>query len=130
LHKDNNSTIIKLPQYKICGSLIYGDKNDERFTKRLKYTPAGSSSAAYRWTLVNPGRCRLWKDSRLNTRIENIKELISVALEFEAQNEDQSLEAFLSNVSLVSDIDNLEDSNYNIVLMTIHSCNPALEMAK
>lgn len=55
------------------------------------------------------------------TRIENIKELISVSLEFEAQNEDQSLEAFLSNVSLVSDLDNLEQNADHIVLMTIHS---------
>lgn len=55
------------------------------------------------------------------TRIENIKELISVALEFEAQNEDQSLETFLSNVSLVSDLDNLEQNADHIVLMTIHS---------
>jgi len=70
------------------------------------------------------------------TRIENIKELISVALEFEAQSsaaagktgdgfdefmEGQGLEAFLSHTSLVSDIDNLKEENNSVVLMTLHS---------
>ncbi|MCX7709975.1 MAG: DNA helicase PcrA [Clostridia bacterium] len=55
------------------------------------------------------------------TRIENIKELISVALEFEQQSEEQGLEEFLAHVSLVSDIDNLEEEQDNVILMTLHS---------
>ncbi|MCX7841925.1 MAG: DNA helicase PcrA [Clostridia bacterium] len=55
------------------------------------------------------------------TRIENIQELISVAMEFEQQSEEQGLEAFLSHVSLVSDIDNLSEERDNVVLMTLHS---------
>lgn len=55
------------------------------------------------------------------SRIENIQELISVALEFEQQEEEQGLEEFLANVSLVSDIDNLEEEKDNVVLMTLHS---------
>lgn len=55
------------------------------------------------------------------TRLENIKELISVALEFENQSEEQGLEEFLAQVSLVSDIDNMEEGNNNVVLMTLHS---------
>lgn len=55
------------------------------------------------------------------TRAENIKELISVALEFEEGNETADLEEFLSNVSLVADIDNLKEEADNVVLMTMHS---------
>lgn len=55
------------------------------------------------------------------SRIENIKELVSSALEFEEQNEEKSLEAFLANVSLISDIDNLEGEKDTVVLMTLHS---------
>lgn len=55
------------------------------------------------------------------TRIENIKELISGAMEFEEQSDEKGLEAYLSNVSLVSDIDNMEAENDNVVLMTLHS---------
>lgn len=55
------------------------------------------------------------------TRLENIKEFISVALEFEASDNEQGLDEFLANVSLVADIDNFkEESNY-VVLMTLHS---------
>ncbi len=55
------------------------------------------------------------------TRIENIKELLSVALEFEKQNEDQGLNEFLCSVSLISDIDNVEEELNSILLMTLHS---------
>ncbi len=55
------------------------------------------------------------------SRVENIKELKSVALEFEKQNELNSLEEFLANISLVSDLDNLEEEQDYVVLMTIHS---------
>lgn len=55
------------------------------------------------------------------SRIENIKELKSVALEFEKQSEDNSLEEFLAHISLVSDIDSLEEDQDYVVLMTMHS---------
>jgi len=55
------------------------------------------------------------------TRIENIRELMSVAIEFETQSEEQGLEAFLAQVSLVSDIDSFNEEKDNIVMMTVHS---------
>lgn len=55
------------------------------------------------------------------TRIENTKEFISVALEFENQSEEKGLEAFLANISLVADIDSMEEEKDNVVLMTLHS---------
>jgi|LSQX01.1.fsa_nt_gb DNA helicase-2/ATP-dependent DNA helicase PcrA len=55
------------------------------------------------------------------TRIENIKELLSVALEFESKNEDKSLQEFLAHVSLVSDIDTMDEDSDYVALMTLHS---------
>ena len=55
------------------------------------------------------------------TRIENIKEFVSVAIEFEEGNEGKGLEDFLENVSLISDVDKLEEDVDSVVLMTIHS---------
>ena len=55
------------------------------------------------------------------TRIENTKEFISVALEFENQSEEKGLEAFLANISLVADIDSMEEEKDNVMLMTLHS---------
>lgn len=53
-------------------------------------------------------------------RIENIKELLSVALDFEEQSEEQGLEDFLAQISLVSEVDNLEEGNSKVILMTLH----------
>jgi len=55
------------------------------------------------------------------SRIENIKELLSVTAEFEGQSEDPSLAAFLEQVSLVSDVDSLDESADAVTLMTLHS---------
>lgn len=55
------------------------------------------------------------------SRIENLKELVSDAVEFEKTNDDKSLSAFLEKVTLVSDIDNLEEKEETSVMMTVHS---------
>lgn len=55
------------------------------------------------------------------TRMENINELKSVAEEFSSNNEDRSLEAFLSTVALSSDIDVYEETEDVVTLMTLHS---------
>lgn len=55
------------------------------------------------------------------TRLDNIKELLSVAKDFEDNNDDKSLENFLSNVALVSDIDNADIEDDRVTLMTLHS---------
>jgi len=56
------------------------------------------------------------------SRIENIKEFLSVAVSFEEASEDKSLEAFLANISLLSDLDKTEDTDADTVtMMTLHS---------
>ncbi len=56
-------------------------------------------------------------------RLDNVKELISNAIEFEKNHtaEEANLETFLEEVALISDIDNYDDDNNAVVLMTIHS---------
>lgn len=55
------------------------------------------------------------------SRVENLKELVSDAVAFENSSEDKSLGAFLEKVTLVSDIDNLDEENNAVVMMTVHS---------
>jgi len=56
------------------------------------------------------------------TRIENIKEFISVAREFELTAEEKpTLEDFLAHISLVADIDDPEEVGDRVVMMTLHS---------
>lgn len=55
------------------------------------------------------------------TRIENIKELISVAIDFEVRTGESSLEEFLATIALLSDIDKTTDETNVVTLMTVHS---------
>ncbi|CAB1262351.1 DNA helicase PcrA [Clostridium sp. MT-14] len=61
------------------------------------------------------------KEADSISRVENLKELVSAASEFETTSEDTSLSAFLEKVTLVSDIDNFDDNADSVVLMTVHS---------
>ncbi|NLM13218.1 MAG: DNA helicase PcrA [Epulopiscium sp.] len=54
-------------------------------------------------------------------RIQNIKELISKAADYDQNADEPSLEGFLEEVSLVADIDNYDEANNAVVLMTLHS---------
>lgn len=56
------------------------------------------------------------------TRIENIREFISVAREFAINSgENPTLEDFLAHISLVADIDDTEEVGDRVVMMTLHS---------
>ena len=61
------------------------------------------------------------KEIEDKSRIENLKELVSDAVEFERNSEDKSLSAYLEKVSLVQDTDKLDNEDDTIVLMTVHS---------
>ena len=54
-------------------------------------------------------------------RLENIFELYNAVLQFEEENEEANLETFLANASLSSDLDNLEEGQKAVSLMTLHS---------
>ena len=54
-------------------------------------------------------------------RIDNLKELVNVANEFEPEELDNTLGEFLAQVSLVSDIDSMDEIANNVTLMTLHA---------
>ena len=55
------------------------------------------------------------------TRIQNIDEFITEAVEFENEAAEPSLREFLEGITLSADIDNVEDSEESVTLMTLHS---------
>ena len=68
------------------------------------------------------------KTPEAESRVENVGELLSVAKEFEdrasqteGEDGDASLGKFLENVSLVSDVDSLEDTANSVTMMTLHA---------
>lgn len=54
-------------------------------------------------------------------RIDNLNELISKAATFEEEHPDASLSEFLEEVALVADIDQIDQDNNRVLLMTLHS---------
>lgn len=55
------------------------------------------------------------------TRIENLEEFLTVAIEFEEESAENTLPEFLEGITLSSDIDGMEESEDTVTLMTLHS---------
>jgi DNA helicase-2/ATP-dependent DNA helicase PcrA len=55
------------------------------------------------------------------SRLENLQELISVTMQYDSTTEDPSLAGFLESVSLVADVDGLDQGAESVTLMTLHS---------
>ncbi len=54
-------------------------------------------------------------------RLENLQELLNVTSEYDATSEEPTLSGFLESVSLVADVDNLNEGGDAVTLMTLHS---------
>lgn len=58
---------------------------------------------------------------KAQNKIENIKELILAIQDFEENNQDKSLSAFLEYVALITDIDLYKGEEDTVMVMTLHS---------
>ncbi len=54
-------------------------------------------------------------------RLENLRELVTAASEFDRHGEGEGLQDFLTQTALLSDQDQLSDDSGSVVLMTLHS---------
>ena len=75
-------------------------------------------------TLKKTGYTKSLEDEKTieaENRIENLEEFLTVAMEFEKEEVDNSLENFLQGMTLSSDIDNVDDTEESVTLMTLHS---------
>jgi DNA helicase II / ATP-dependent DNA helicase PcrA len=61
------------------------------------------------------------KEIEDESRVDNLKELVSAAVDFESSSEDKSLSGFLEKTTLVADVDNFDQNADTVVLMTVHS---------
>ena len=55
------------------------------------------------------------------TRIQNLEEFLTVAIEFEEESADASLAEFLESITLSSDLDEMQEEDNSVTLMTLHS---------
>lgn len=61
------------------------------------------------------------KEEISQDRVDNVKELLAVAKEFESSADEPTVEAFLTRISLVSDLDAIKSGADAVTLMTLHS---------
>ena len=60
------------------------------------------------------------ESAEADARIENLEELSNAMTQFMKEREDASLQSFLEEMALVSDIDSLEDDVNSVTMMTLH----------
>ena len=75
----------------------------------------------YENSLVKTGIENLSGKQEGETRIENVRELLSVAGKYKNGSAAMSLELFLEEVALASDTDDIEQKENSVHLMTLHS---------
>lgn len=66
-------------------------------------------------------KLRAKRDPQDEARAENLEELVSVAREFDVRNPGSGLLEFLTEVSLVAAVDELDDESGTVSLMTLHT---------
>lgn len=60
-------------------------------------------------------------DESAEDRIANVDELITKAVNYQESHDEDTLTEFLAEVALVADIDNVENDDNRVLLMTLHS---------
>ena len=76
------------------------------------------------YILKRSGYIKALEDERTieaENRIENLEEFLTVAMEFEKEEAENNLQNFLEGMTLSSDIDNVEETEDSVTLMTLHS---------
>jgi len=61
------------------------------------------------------------KNEDSEARVENLVELLNAVNQFQQETEETSLEAYLGNTSLASELDNLDNEQEKVTLMTLHA---------
>ena len=75
-------------------------------------------------TLNKTGYTKALKDENTieaESRIQNLDEFLTVAMEFEEESADNTLQEFLENMTLTTDLDNMQEEEDSVILMTLHS---------
>ncbi len=112
LYGDLMRTAVKLKDFTAMIDMLRQAKDSMRITDFVEFVLEKST---YRQSLV------LENSIEAQSRLENLDEFMSVVKEYENSTEEPSLADFLENISLISDIDNYDEEQSAVVLMTIHS---------
>ena len=91
---------------------LISKKDDLRISELIKET---LNKTGYTKALENENTIEA------ETRIQNLEEFLTVAIEFEEEASENPLAEFLEGITLSSDIDGMEENEDSITLMTLHT---------
>ena len=63
----------------------------------------------------------LESSTQAENRLENLEEFLTVAIEFEEEAAENNLAEFLESITLTADVDELEETDEAVTLMTLHN---------
>ena len=92
-----------------------------RLSEKAKTEPVSQVIEA---VISETGYLKMLEEGKLDkseNRIDNLKELVSSATEFEKNSDDTSLTAFLETVALTSQTDGYNEDEGRVLLMTLHN---------
>ena len=102
--------------------------NAQEFIETIEYLRGNidqlSISELIKETLNKTGYVKaleLENTTEAETRIQNLEEFLTVAIEFEEEEAENTLADFLEGITLSSDIDGMEETDDSVTLMTLHS---------
>ena len=127
------ATVNGIPMYEVIKNAeLYGLNrvylNSREFINCIEELKAKkdelSISELIKLTLKKTGYTKALEDENTieaENRIENLDEFLTVAIEFEEEEAENHLSQFLEGITLSSDIDDLEENEEYVTLMTLHS---------
>lgn len=107
-----NRVFLNSREFVNCIEELRSKKDDMKISELVKET---LKKSGYTKALENENTVEA------ENRIENLDEFLTVAIEFEEELADNKLSDFLEGITLSSDIDNLEETQDMVTLMTLHS---------
>ena len=126
--EDNNTSMYDVIKNSDQYGLNRVFANTREFVEQIEYLKKVKNelniSELIKETLNKTGYTKALKNENTieaESRIQNLEELLTVAIEFEEEYAEDSLGEFLEGITLSSDIDGMEESEDSITLMTLHS---------
>jgi DNA helicase-2/ATP-dependent DNA helicase PcrA len=117
----NNETLVKSVAGRSAKPVISFNQMIHRWREQVDHLPA---SQIVQGVMEDSGYIQDLKaqgTDEAQERLQNVLELYNAVLQFEEENEDSTLIAFLASASLASDLDNLPEVQSRVSLMTLHS---------
>ena len=107
-----NRVFLNSREFVNCIEELRAKKDDLKLSELIKET---LKKTGYTKALENENTIEA------ENRIENLDEFLTVSIEFEDESADNKLSDFLEGITLSSDIDNMEEAEETVTLMTLHS---------